>query len=255
MSEYRVKLAAALPKGESNGFADYTIVGALAETTIEGHSVQPRVALMVYDVKTTGIDPDDGTKTVVLRIRRVQPVLTVEGRRQAEQMLADEFAAQTGQAMLPYDLSALSKSAFADLPRSTEEIDQREADEQDLMSPTDELRRHIEVVHGSEDARTMTAEEAEEKHRADHDGDVLGPLDHDREWFGWTRADLEQAEFQADDTSVGDADNAAMVDRWNAEGVVNAEGVEVADDVTAEAGDQPDEDDVTPLFSTGGLIR
>lgn len=229
MSEYKVKLNPALPKGESNGFADYTIVGALAETTIGERSVQPGVALLVYDVRKTEIDPDDGTKTVVLRMRRVQPVTTVEGRRQAEQMLADEFAAQTGQSMLPYDLSALSKSAFADLPRSTEEIDQKEAAEQDLMSPTDELRRHLEVVHGSEDARTMTAEEAEEKHRADHDGDVLGPLEHDREWFGWTRADLEQAEFDAD-------------------------GVEVADDVTAEAENlaDPDESLLTLGLDTRG---
>lgn len=230
MSEYRVKLAAALPKGESNGFADYTIVGALAETTIGERSVQPQVALLVYDVKKVEIDPDDGTKSVVLRMRRVQPVLTIEGRRQAEQMLADEFAAQTGQSMLPYDLSALSKSAFADLPRSTEEIDQKEAAEQDLMSPTDELRRHLEVVHGSEDARTMTAEESEEKHRADHDGDVLGPLEHDREWFGWTRADLEQAEFEAEGAEVVD-------------------GVEVADDVTAEAENRTDPDE--SLFTLG----
>jgi hypothetical protein len=232
MSEYKVKLAAALPKAEANGFDDYTIAGALAATVTNGRSVQPRTALIVYDVKKVEVDPD-GIETVHLRMRRVQPVLTIEGRRQAEQMLADEFAAQTGQSMLPYDLSALSKSAFADLPRSTEEIDQKEAAEQDLMSPTDELRRHLEVVHGSEDARTMTAEKSEEKHRADHDGDVLGPLEHDREWFGWTRADLEQAEFDADATEVVD-------------GVV---GVEVADDVTAEAENRTDPDE--SLFTLG----
>jgi hypothetical protein len=192
MSEYKVKLAAALPKAEANGFDDYTISAALAATVTEGRSVQPRVALLVYDVKKVEVDPD-GIETVHLRMRRVQPVLTVEGRRQAEQMLADEFAGQTGQAMLPYDLSALSKSAFADLPRSTEEIDEKEAREQDMMSPTDELRRHLERVHGTEEAHLLTAEEAEEKHRADHEGDTLGPLDHDIEWTGWTRADLEAA--------------------------------------------------------------
>jgi hypothetical protein len=207
MSEYKVKLAAALPKAEANGFDDYTISAALAATVTEGRSVQPRVALLVYDVKKVEVDPE-GTETVHLRMRRVQPVLTVEGRRQAEQMLADEFAGQTGQALLPYDLSALSKSAFADLPRSTEEIDEKEAREQDMMSPTDELRRHLERVHGTEEAHLLTAEATEEKHRADHEGDALGPLAHDAGWFGWTRADLEAAEFEADESGSAEINEA-----------------------------------------------
>lgn len=277
MSEYKVKLAAALPKGESNGFADYVIVGDLAETTIGERSVQPRVALLVYDVKKTEIDPDDGTKTVVLRMRRVQPVTTVEGRRQAEQMLADEFSAQTGQAMLPYDLSALSKSAFADLPRSTEEIDEKESREQDMMSPTDELRRHLERVHGTGEAHLLTAEAAEEKHRADHDGGVLGPLTHDVEWTGWTRADLEAAEFEADAVNVDEhLDGAGTVHPLYENGDDDPEDGPTSRDYDEDGnyalagGGKSDEssivraehvmqsnadaDNVTPLFATGGRL-
>jgi hypothetical protein len=259
MSEYKVKLAAALPKADANGFDDYASVGPLATSGITGRSIQPRVALLVYDVKKVEVDPD-GVTTVHLRQRRVQPVLTDAGRRLAEQMLADEYANQTGQAMLPYDLSALSKSAFADLPRSIEEIDKTEADEQDTMSPTDELRRHLERVHGTQEAHLLTAEAAEEQHRADHDGGVLGPLEHDRDWIGWTRADLEAAEFESDGLDPTETDAGESSDDPSfggiPSGISNPEAADVAsgptDVVCAEQSTQADMDTVPALFSDGG---
>jgi hypothetical protein len=191
MSEYKVKLAAALPKSDANGL-DYTIIADLAEAGLAKEHVSPRVALLVYDLKKADVDAD-GVATAVLRIRRIEPVTTNDGRRAVECLLDTEYRHRTRSPMMPYELSSLSKSTFADLPRTTEEIDEKEAREQDLMSPTDELRRHLERVHGVEDADLLIAEGADERHRTDHEGDELGPLAHDSEWMGWTRADLETA--------------------------------------------------------------
>jgi hypothetical protein len=243
MSEYKVKLLAALPKGDGNGFDDYTLVGQLVGDRREGHGSPPRVALLVYGTKDV-ILGKDGVDTARLEVLRVEPVHTEPGRRLAEQMLADEFAARTGQAMLPYDLAALSKAAFADLPRSVAEIDEGEERERDSMSPTDELRRHLERVHGAESAHLFTAEEAEAVHRADHDGDVLGPLAHDRDWFGWTRADLEAAESESEDDGTPTNEDLEGPDPDL------GKDLDVEDDQVDEDHDER-EGNVTPLFAAG----
>jgi hypothetical protein len=199
MSEYHVKLAAGLPKTEANGL-DYTIVAELAEAGLAKHHVAPRVAILVYDLKKAEAD-GDGAATAVLRIRRIEPVQTNDGRRAIEGLLETEFSHRTGSPIPPYELATLSRDAFADLPRTPEEIDEREAREQDLMSPTDELRAHLRVVHGTEDAHLLTAEGADEQHRADHEGHTLGELEHEVDWIGWTRADLELAAAESVDES------------------------------------------------------
>jgi hypothetical protein len=195
--EYKVRLTAALPKGPANGWDDVQIAEALARARVEQRTELPRVAIIVYGVRNAEISKDHVT-TAVLEILRVQPVISEQGRRAVEVMLADEYAEQTGEMMLPFDLASLSKSAFADLPRTASEIDQTEEDERDGMSPTDELRRHLERVHGRDDAASLTALEAEHRHEADHDGDLPDVLAHDREWMGWTRADIEAATAETD---------------------------------------------------------
>lgn len=195
--EYKVRLTAALPKGDGNGWDDATLAERLGRPRIEQRDERPHVALIVYSTQKAEISKDHVT-TAVLELRRVQPVLSAVGRRLAEQMLADEYEAQTGGAMLPYDLASLSKSAFADLERTPSDVDEAELAERDLMSPTDELRRHLERVHGRAEASTMTALEAEHRHGADHDGDLPVALSHEADWIGWTRADLEAATAEAD---------------------------------------------------------
>ena len=224
--EYKVRLTAALPKGDGNGWDHATLAQALGRARVEQRAEQPHVALIVYGVRNVEISKDHVT-TAVTEILRVQPVQSEEGRRRAEQMLADEYAFQTGGAMLPFELASLSKAAFADLVRSPGEIDEQELAEQDTMSPTDELRRHLERVHGRADASTMTALEAEHRHEADHAGDLPEMLDHDPEWMGWTRSELESAAAMAEDDPDDDAGHGD---------------VPVFDDV-------PDLDDTTPAFS------
>jgi hypothetical protein len=201
--EYKVRLTAALPKGDGNGWDHALLAEALGRPRTERRAEQPHVALIVYGVRTVDLGKD-GIITSVLELARVQPVQSEEGRRLAEQMLADEYAYQNGGAMLPYELASLSKAAFVDLVRSDHDVDETERAEQDLMSPTDELRMHLERVHGRGDAtdfsnaRGMTALEAEHRHEADHSGDLPVALSHEADWIGWTRADIEAATSETD---------------------------------------------------------
>lgn len=199
MSEDQIKLVAKLPKGELDGFAAGLLAEQLCTAVAEGHVPPPMSAILILDVKKVEVDPDTGERTAHLRIRRSQPVLTPEGRKAVETVLFDEYAIENGP-VLPFDVNQITKAAFVDLPRSLEEVDQREAREAESMSPADELRRHLERVHGRSDAVTMTDGEAEERHRKDHDGDELPvALQHDPEWIGWTRADIEAAEAENED--------------------------------------------------------
>jgi hypothetical protein len=141
----------------------------------------------------------------------VQPVQSEDGRRVAETMLADEYAYQSGGAMLPFELASLIKATFADMPRTPSQIDEIEREQQDTMSSTDELRRHLERVHGRDDAAAMTALEAEHRHEADHAGDLPEVLDHLPTWIGWTRADIEAA--TADEGEITDGDGNLIADR------------------------------------------
>jgi len=210
MTDYQIKLAAALPKGDVNGLDDFDLITTLHQQQTEGRTVQPRVALLVYDVADAGVNAE-GVHWVKLRIRQVEPVATQAGRKAAKQMLADEFSARTGQALPPYEVTALAKSAFRDLPRSIEEIDADEEREREAMSPADELRRHLEVVHGATKLGKLTDSETEAFHEAQHRTAMFtaGPLAHELSWSGWSRGDLELSEIDADDLPGWTDDNRA----------------------------------------------
>lgn len=197
MSEYRIKLAGALPKEGNNGWDEASMAMELAEAVADGHVVPPRVAVVLYDVKGVNIGTD-GIVTVTVRVRRVQPVAITDNLKAIESILVGEFKAQTGTAIQPFEVEQITKAAFRDLPKSVEEIDAQEAEEQDTLSPTDELRRHLERVHGIGEALNFTAEEAEAKHETQHAGELPLPLAHDPEWFGWTRAEIEAQEAESD---------------------------------------------------------
>lgn len=202
MSEDKIKLAAALPKADLNGFADGLLAGELATAVTEGRQPAPRVAIVVYDVKKVEVDPATHDRTAVLRILRAQPVHAAEGLKAVETVLEDEWSAEHGP-MMPFEVGRITKAAFADLPRDYTEIDAAEEKERENMSPADELRRHLANVHGREDANLLTDGEAESQHEKAHDGD-LGTLEHDREWIGWSRADLEAAYAGSDETGSDD---------------------------------------------------
>lgn len=207
MSEDTIKLAAKLPKGELNGFAAGLLAETLCTSVVEGHVPAPHVAVLILDVRKVEVDPETGARTAVLGIRRVQPVQTDGGRRAVEAVLFDEFSIENGP-VLPFDVAAVTEAAFKDLPRSISEVDERESREQENMTAADELRRHLARVHQRDDALTMTEQEAQERHRADHAGDELPEhLRHAEDWRGWTRADIEAAEAESENFNLdGDLD-------------------------------------------------
>lgn len=197
MPEYVIKLAGALPKEATNGWADDVLAEELWRAKIEGRNIQPRVAVLIYDVQEAKVDKS-GAHVVTTRVRRVQPVDSMANRRLLEQVLLSEYREQTGSHTVPFDVAAITKQAFVDLPKTDDEIDMEEADEQDSMSPTDELRRHLERVHGIGEAHLYTAQEADAKHEAEHDGLMPSVLDHEPDWIGWTRVDIEAATAETD---------------------------------------------------------
>lgn len=213
MSEFIIKLAGALPKAEAqtNGWDDTMLAQELWETKIEGRHVQPRVAIVIYSVQEAKVDKK-GDQVVTVDVRRVQPVAIVDSRRAIEEILTAEYRAQSGAHILPYEVEQITKAAFIDLPRTTEEIDAREAEELDHMSPTDELRRHLDRVHGHGGAHLYTSEDADSKHRADHDGGLAEGLAHAEDWIGWTRADIELAAGDGEDDSVESAERSMQAD-------------------------------------------
>lgn len=197
---HKVKLGSALPKSDGNE-VDGATIAQFVDARTQGRSIRPRVALLVFDAKDVAID-DEGTETVTLRVRWIQSVLSVEGRRACERMLSEEYNTANGSIVLPFDLESLLKSTFGDLPRTIEQIDEDQERERESMSPLDELKQHLRVVHGLADAGSFAEDEAARHHMADHaDGGVAmaDGMQHKPEWHGWTRADLEQAQIEAEE--------------------------------------------------------
>ena len=238
--DYIIKLTAALPKGEGlNGFDDEDLADDMWHPKIEGRQDGLRAAVIVYGVKEAKIDKV-GNRVVVADIRRVQPIKTDEHRRVVEQVLLDAYTDEHGD-VLPFDVKHVTKQAFADLPKETDEIDAEEERERETMSPHDELRRHLERVHGRADAHLLTDGEADHRHAADHDGDLPGELDHDREWTGWTRADIEAATAETDGEdphSHEDDENRLLLDV-------------VAEPDEPEAGEDDDHNNAPPVQFSG----
>lgn len=198
----QIKLSATLPKGMLNGF-DEELAEELADLREARQRITPRAAVFLYDVQDIVLNAD-GSRTVRLRIRRAQPITLHDGRKAVAQALHDEIAARTG-GDVPVELADLSKHAFADVAESVEERDQREEAEREGMHPFDEMRRHLERVHGVENADTMTEFEAETRHKSDHEPGVLPEgLQHDEDERFWTWADIEaRTEDDASDDNAG----------------------------------------------------
>lgn len=220
MTTYQIKLAGKLPKGDPNGWDDTILAEDLAQAQLHGRA-PVHAAIIIYDVQKTEVG-DDSTITSTVRVCRVQPVSSDSGRRALEDVLHTEWAEQRGDSMIPHDVEAITKRAFADLPRTDSETDEIEEREREGMTPHDEIRRHLERVHGREDAGGLTDAEAEHRHHADHDGDLPKVLQHAREWWGWTRADIEAATAESDDPHAREDDLGALpAALYDADGMID----------------------------------
>jgi hypothetical protein len=225
MTMYKAKLVPELPKEHGNGFAG-NLTTELTQLLLADRATRPRVALVVLVGDSAQIKAD-GTRILALRAAWVQPVTDVVNRRACEEMLRDEYLSQDGALVLPFELDELSHRTFGDLPRTPAQIDEDQARLQESMSATDELKEHLRVVHGVGEAGSFTAAEVESMHDADHaDGGaaMAEGMRHEPAWHGWTRADLEQAEIEADEYSDVYADTSFEVGRTGLDVVSGAGG-------------------------------
>lgn len=202
---YKAKLLSELPKEHGNGF-DGSLLAEIAERLLSRQGVRPRVALVILEGEKAEAKAD-GTVIATLRASWVQPVLTPEVRRVCQQMLREEYLAADGAITLPFELDTLQAQTFGDLPRTASEVDDDQARERLDMTIVDELRRHLEVLHGVQDAEGLTAQEAHRLHDAEHadGGAAMDPLSrHAPDFIGWTRAELEAAQIVSEEyASVG----------------------------------------------------
>jgi hypothetical protein len=184
VTEYKVTLAGTLPKGDPNGLNNQLLAEKLFRTRAEGRVETPVPLVMLCGVRNAD-HGKDGINTVKVEVLWAEPVRESEDRRAIKGVLAAEYLARTGAFVLPFELSELLTAAFRDLPLTAEEQNRVEAAEQDMMSPTDELRRHLEVVHGVAGAKGLTALEAENRHEVQH----AAGAEHALDWHGWTLAE------------------------------------------------------------------
>ena len=98
------KLKATLPKGDHNG------LGPVAEAMLKNPR-QFAVVLAVVDCAKTEIDHDLGAQIPVLRVRRVEGILS-EDLPTAQRLMRRALEYRTGLLTLPLDLEEGIQSAF-----------------------------------------------------------------------------------------------------------------------------------------------
>lgn len=108
------RLAASLPKGESNGLN--AIARALVDVPEHVH-----VVIALVDCKKFTTDADTGDVEPTARIRRIEAVLA-EDHKIAETMLRRALEKRTGKTVLPFDLEEDLRSAFGGVDPNTGEV-------------------------------------------------------------------------------------------------------------------------------------
>ena len=107
------KLAAALPKGESNGLE------ALARELIDSPS-SVHVVVALVDCKRIQTDVDTGDVIPTARIRRIEWIK--QDKDQVALILRRAMEERTGKTVLPFDLEEDMRAAFQGIDPQTGEI-------------------------------------------------------------------------------------------------------------------------------------
>ena len=95
-----MKMASALPSIESRRNGLHGINRQLVE-----EPEKPLVCIVILDSSQTLIDHDKHTKTATVRIHHIEPLLTVDGRREAVELLSNAYRARTTEQLeLSYDI-------------------------------------------------------------------------------------------------------------------------------------------------------
>lgn len=195
---YICKLKTALPKSATLNGLDEQLAEKLWTEDRNEHQVPPVVAVVVFDVDDTR-KPRGKDRPAILEVAAVEQVTDVSDLRTVRDILRSASQTRLGGDVVPFDLADVLKRAFASLPRTVEQVDADEAEQQESMTGGDELRMHLDRVHDHSDTAGMTDGEATDLHDQDHDERLLAEeFEHSPDWIGWTRADMEIASIGAE---------------------------------------------------------
>jgi hypothetical protein len=202
MSE--AKLSGETPKGD--GWGIDAAVREMTEAVMRGESSPLVPCIAVIDVKEVRIDAATGTRTPVVRLRRLEALTDLDRIRSAQRLLLREWEARRGEgALLPAEERELIDRAFSGVPVAQIERDEQEAQEDEGLVWMDRLRRHLVTVHGVESTNWLadaTDSYVHTTHEAEHTDPRPGCPEHDVEWVGWRRVEVDEDLLGADSAAA-----------------------------------------------------
>jgi hypothetical protein len=124
MSEVTVALGGNLPTGDANGLID---MGS-EFVKDEASKKKIRAAIVLFDIQKEVRKTDDGSRTAVARIRRIEVVRDSDDFTIMQRLLMREFERRTGQATLPFELEQDIESLLSEVDLETDEKPDAETD-------------------------------------------------------------------------------------------------------------------------------
>lgn len=216
------KFSAEVPKGDGWGI-DEVVMDAVR--AIQAGEKSPMIPIMgVIDIKEIKIDPETHNVIPVVRIRRMEALVTTDQIRNGQRMIMERWAERKGEgAVMPFENDDVLQRAFDGSAQPVGEAlqDDEEGKIDAELDETGRLRRHMIAVHDFDpnvmlDDDTAPADVArshDEQHAKDP-ADRTWP-DHDPESTMWRRVDLadvlgdseEPAETLAEETEQAGPDD------------------------------------------------
>jgi hypothetical protein len=243
------KFSAEVPKGDGWGI-DEVVMDAVR--AIQRGEKSPMIPVMgVIDIKEIKIDPETQNVIPVVRVRRLEALVTVDQIRNAQRLLMERWAERKGEgAVLPFENDDVLQRAFEGSGQAVGEAlqdDEEQRIDADL-NDTERLARHLiavhdydpKILHDDEMADADILRTHEQEHAKDP-ADRAFP-DHDPGSVMWRRVDLKDMLGEAEEptavteTDQADGDSAPDVDE-------GAEGHRLIPEFWASGADDEDDPD------------
>ena len=168
MSEVSVALGGNLPSGDANGLIDLG-----SEFTKDMASRKKiRAAIVLFDIQKVTEKTDDGSRTAVVRIRRVEVIRNSEDFNIMQRLTMREFERRTGQQTLPFELEQDIEALLSDVDLETDA--EPETDVCPVCGSVDGIPGTLDTVNGPGECEDSwhNAKVAEADAAASDDSDV-----------------------------------------------------------------------------------
>jgi hypothetical protein len=203
------KFSAEVPKGD--GWGVDKAVAAAVKKILNGEKSPLIPVIGVIDIKAVTTDPETGNVIATVRVRRLESLDDLETIREGQRVLMRAWAAKRGEgAMLPFEEKEFIERAFDGFDVAEIEQDEKEALEDQDLSESDRLRKHLQTVHGWEETDIRLAMEdsaLRQEHVQEHEVPEPSYPQHDVEWWAWRRVDLDAAESAVEDEPADSDDS------------------------------------------------